>query len=396
MVAPKLRFKEFDSSWNKDLILNVFTNKSKSFKPQGAENLPCIELEHLSKDTGKILGTVNSKEQLSTKNLFESSNVLYGKLRPYLKKFAQPKFQGVCSSEIWVLRGIKISNDYLYQYVQSESFTELTNIQSGSKMPRADWNIISDASIEYPCDKEQTKISLFLSTVDNKIDQMTKEYELLTQYKKGVVQQLFSQKLRFKADDGTDFKNWENRNILDISYVFIGLVTTMTTSYREVGTPLIRNSDIKKNKILKDQLIYLDPKFADIHKNRKLRANDIVTVHTGEVGTSSIISAELEGAIGFATINTRVFNEQINPDYLVCYFNSYKFINWCISVSTGDGRQNLNLKDFNTAIIPTPCLEEQNKIASFLLTIDQKIDNVAAQIDQAKLWKKGLLQQMFV
>ena len=195
LFSQQLRFKADDGSefgeWASEKISKVFTNKSKSFNPLLNESLPCIELEHLSQNTGQILGTVNSSDQQSTKNLFEPNSVLYGKLRPYLRKFAKPQFKGVCSSEIWVLTGLKISNDYLFQFVQSEQFTELTNIQSGSKMPRADWNVIADAEIEFPCLEEQTKIANFLSAIDQKINVVSGQIEQAKTWKKGLLQQMF-------------------------------------------------------------------------------------------------------------------------------------------------------------------------------------------------------------
>lgn len=195
LFSQQVRFKADDKSefeeWASEKISKVFTNKSKSFNPLLNESLPCIELEHLSQNTGQILGTVNSSDQQSTKNLFEPNSVLYGKLRPYLRKFAKPQFKGVCSSEIWVLTGLKISNDYLFQFVQSEQFTELTNIQSGSKMPRADWNVIADAEIEFPCLGEQTKIANFLSSIDQKIEVVAQQIEQAKQWKKGLLQQMF-------------------------------------------------------------------------------------------------------------------------------------------------------------------------------------------------------------
>ena len=195
LFSQQIRFKADDGSefgeWASEKISKVFTNKSKSFNPLLNESLPCIELEHLSQNTGQILGTVNSSDQQSTKNLFEPNSVLYGKLRPYLRKFAKPQFKGVCSSEIWVLTGLKISNDYLFQFVQSEQFTELTNIQSGSKMPRADWNVIADAEIEFPCLGEQTKIANFLSSIDQKIEVVAQQIEQAKQWKKGLLQQMF-------------------------------------------------------------------------------------------------------------------------------------------------------------------------------------------------------------
>ncbi|MEX5381156.1 restriction endonuclease subunit S [Acinetobacter towneri] len=195
LFSQQIRFKADDGSefeeWASEKISKVFTNKSKSFNPLLNESLPCIELEHLSPNTGQILGTVNSSDQQSTKNLFEPNSVLYGKLRPYLRKFAKPQFKGVCSSEIWVLTGLKISNDYLFQFVQSEQFTELTNIQSGSKMPRADWNVIADAEIEFPCLEEQTKIANFLSAIDQKINVVSGQIEQAKTWKKGLLQQMF-------------------------------------------------------------------------------------------------------------------------------------------------------------------------------------------------------------
>lgn len=195
LFSQQIRFKADDGSefgeWEINIIRDVFTNKSKNFNPQNEGNLPCIELEHLSQNTGKILGTIESCEQQSTKNLFEKNSVLFGKLRPYLRKFAKPKFKGVCSSEIWVLTGLKISNDYLFQFVQSEQFTELTNIQSGSKMPRADWNVIADSEIEFPCLEEQTKIANFLSAIDQKIEVVAEQIEQAKTWKKGLLQQMF-------------------------------------------------------------------------------------------------------------------------------------------------------------------------------------------------------------
>ncbi|MEG0343176.1 MAG: restriction endonuclease subunit S [Acinetobacter sp.] len=195
LFSQQIRFKADDGSefgeWDTNRIQDVFTNKSKNFNPQIEENLPCIELEHLSQNTGKILGTIKSSEQQSTKNLFKKNCVLFGKLRPYLRKFAKPQFTGVCSSEIWVLTGIKISNNYLFHYIQSEHFSELTNIQSGSKMPRADWNVISEAEIEYPCLEEQTKIANFLSSIDQKVEVVTQQIEQAKQWKKGLLQQMF-------------------------------------------------------------------------------------------------------------------------------------------------------------------------------------------------------------
>jgi len=397
MAAPKLRFKEFDEDWSKTTLNDIAEiNPPSSSLP---DKFIYIDLESVK--NGRLLAENNIELKNApsrAQRLLQKDDVLFQVVRPYQQNNLYFEKEGsyVASTGYAQIRA-NANSSFLYHMLHEEQFlSEVINRCTGTSYPAINSKDLSSIEVYTPSLKEQTKIATFLSTVDTKIDELIQKHELLTEYKKGMMQQIFSQKLRFQADDGSDFEDWEDKNILNIAHVFIGLVTTMTKHYENSGTPLIRNSDIKKNKILINNLIFLNSDFADMHENRKLKTNDIVTVHTGDVGVSSTIPKDLNGAIGFATINTRIFDNQINPNYIACYFNSYEFINWCISVSTGDGRQNLNLRDFKKVVIPTPCLNEQIKITNFLTTIDQKTDNVAEQIDHAKTWKKGLLQQMFV
>ncbi len=130
-------------------------------------------------------------------------------------------------------------------------------------------------------------------------------------------------------------------------------------------------------------------------KEHKL--NDIITVHTGDVGTSAIIDENLVNSIGFATIVTRIkdFNKY-NPKHVCWYLNSPICKSKLHTMITGDGRNNLNMKDFNKLYIPIPCLEEQTKTADFLSTFDRKLDNQKAQLEHWQQIKKGLLQKMFI
>lgn len=411
MVAPKLRFKEFDRDWTTQSLGNVtditklagyeFT-KHINYQDSGE----IIALRGLNvKGNNLVLEDVKYIDNSDLSMLSRSKLYIDDLLFTYVGTIGEvalipenDKFY--LAPNVCRIRRVNknILSKYLMFLFSNENFkkNQIDKYTTKSSQPALSMENIRKFEIVFPSVEEQTKIASFLSAVDEKISQLTQKHELLSQYKQGMMQKLFSQQIRFKADDGGEFGEWEEKNILKIADVSIGLVTTMTTNYREKGTPLIRNSDIKPNNILKNKLIFLDSDFADSYENRKLKVNDIVTVHTGDVGVSSLIPEELNGAIGFATINTRVIDENVSPCYLVWYFNSKKFINWCVNYSTGDGRQNLNLKDFNTAVIPLPSLEEQTKIANLLSAIDQKVEVVAQQIEQAKLWKKGLLQQMFV
>lgn len=155
------------------------------------QDLPCVELEHLSQNTGIILGYITSTVQKSSKNRFLSGQVLYSKLRPYLNKYAHPQFDGVCSSEIWVLQGRKVSNDFLFYLVQSSRFRRAASISSGSKMPRASWDIVSLTTFSVPSSSEQNRISTFLQALDNSIALVDQQLAGTETFKRGLLQKMF-------------------------------------------------------------------------------------------------------------------------------------------------------------------------------------------------------------
>jgi len=180
------------ADWEEKRFGDVITNKSEKYNPEKDKtNYKCIELEHLASETPSLLGFTDSKNSGSIKNKFDKGDVLFGKLRPYLKKYLLAPFDGVCSSEIWVLKGKDILNNYLFQLIQTDDFISLANQSTGSKMPRADWNVISASLLEVPSKSEQNKIAYFLSAIDDKINFVNKQSEKMKEYKKGLLQQMF-------------------------------------------------------------------------------------------------------------------------------------------------------------------------------------------------------------
>ena len=199
-------------------------------------------------------------------------------------------------------------------------------------------------------------------------------------------------RIRFKGFT----EDWEQRKLIDIAKTFIGLVTTMTENYRDSGTLLIRNSDIKEGQfIFSEEPIHLDEEFAEKNKTRRLQIGDVVTVHTGDIGTSAVIQEKEDGAIGFATINTRTDKRILNPYFLSTYFNTEKHKCYANSVSTGDGRSNYNIKDFNKLVISIPTLDEQEKISVLINNINTIITLHQCKLEKLKLTKKALLQKLF-
>ena len=189
-------------------------------------------------------------------------------------------------------------------------------------------------------------------------------------------------------------EDWEQRKLTELATTYIGLVTTMTKNYTEYGTLLIRNSDIKEGKFDLNNPIYLKEDFAEQNKTRRMRNGDVVTVHTGDIGTSAVITEDLEGTIGFATITTRP-SKELDSNFLSWYFNSNIHKKYARRMSTGDGRSNYNMKDFNKNVIAIPKLEEQQKIGTFFKQLDDTITLHQSKLDLLKETKKGFLQKMF-
>ena len=189
---------------SKDRI-NPITNK---------QNYKCIELEHLSQGSGMLLGYTKSNELLSQKSLFEKGDVLFGKLRPYLRKYLLADFDGVCTTEIWVLKTEKnISNQYLFHLVQSEKIIEAANISTGTKMPRAEWKTVSETKIPLPTKAEQTAIATALSDADALISSLEKLITKKRNIKQGAMQKLLQPK-----------EGWEVKTVGEISKVGRGRV----------------------------------------------------------------------------------------------------------------------------------------------------------------------------
>ncbi|MBC9131734.1 restriction endonuclease subunit S [Frischella sp. Ac48] len=277
---------------------------------------------------------------------------------------------------------------------------ELSSKAQGKSVVHIRNSDLSDLNIIVPSeDIEQTQIGNYFQKLDNLINQHQKKHDKLCNIKKAMLEKMFPKQgkiipeIRFRGFSG----EWENKGIEEISKVFIGLVTTMTTSYRNQGVLLIRNSDIKNNRFeFSDSPIYLDKKFADENSSRKLMLGDVITVHTGDVGTSAVVTEKEEGSIGFATIVSRPNKNIVDSNYLSVFFNTDIHKNFAMNVSTGDGRANYNLKDFYKLKVPLPAIDEQIKIGLLVQKLDALINQHQQQITKLNNIKQACLSKMFV
>jgi type I restriction enzyme S subunit len=170
----------------------IAQRRSEKYDPSSGIEYPCVELENIEQETGKILATVPSTAQSSIKNIAMSGDTLFGKLRPYLRKYAFAKKTMACSSEIWAL----IPSDvvlpkFLFYLVQTEQFLRVANISSGTKMPRAEWSNIEKAEFFIPDFTVQRKVVSLLEGLDQKITFADSMLFCLNRLKSSLLQQLF-------------------------------------------------------------------------------------------------------------------------------------------------------------------------------------------------------------
>lgn len=181
-----------------------FAKKStRTINPRTYPSAKCIELESLQQDTGQILSVFDSITTDSTKIRFGSKSVLFGKLRPYLRKFAFPEFDGVCSSEIWVLEAEEdiCLPKYLFYLVQTPTFNRAANVSSGSKMPRADWDYVQEAHFKIPHLGYQRRVIEVLSVADRTSYDLALKLQTLKTEKAALMQQLLTGKRRVNTKE---------------------------------------------------------------------------------------------------------------------------------------------------------------------------------------------------
>ncbi|WP_180176658.1 MULTISPECIES: restriction endonuclease subunit S [unclassified Acinetobacter] len=391
MSVPKLRFKAFDGDWSETLFqdLFIFKNGVNASKEQYGSGIKFINvLDIINNPNGitydSIIGSVNITSKEIDKNLVKYGDVLFQRSSETREEVGQSNVY--LGKDPVVFGGFVIRGSAQKEYdpifmnglLKTDSLRDqITQLSGGSTRFNIGQDSLNKVSAYLPLKEEQTKIASFLSAVDEKISQLTQKHELLSQYKQGMMQKLFSQQIRFKADDGSEFGEWENS--------YIGNECKITTGNKDT-----------QNKV--DDGLY--PFF--------VRSQTVEKINSYSMDCEAILTSGDGVGVGknYHYINDKFdfhqrvyclyeFSERLIGKYLYIYFSNY-FYDRVKRLSAKNSVDSVRMDMISKMEIKLPCLEEQTKIANFLPAIDQKLEVVAQQIEQAKQWKKGLLQQMFV
>lgn len=385
MIAPKLRFSEFKDEWKKEPLGKVvnFSN---------GKRIPLSEAERkIRQGEYRYYGASGVIDYIDD-YIFDGQYILIGEDGANILNRSSP-LAFVVNGKFWVNNHAHIfqsklgNNLFLATYLESLNYEKHN---SGTAQPKLNLENLKKIEVANPSTQEQTKIAEFLSAVDDKISQLSRQLELLNQYKKGVMQKIFSQEIRFKNDNGEDFGEWVDGTLGD--------VTTLVSRRNKNGINAeiysVTNSQgfVKQNEFFEDRRVA-----GEDTSNYKIIYKNEFSYNPARINVGSIALFDKE-EIGI--ISSLYVCFQANQNVSLQFLN--QFLNWEKTIQNyslyGEGGVRIYLwyPLFSKIPFSYPTIQEQAKIAEFLTAIDERIDHTTAQLTHTKQWKKGLLQQMFV
>lgn len=311
--------------------------------------------------------------------------------------------RGLVSKEYPVFNTKDNYNLYLLvEYLNSSrNFLNFCKAQKkGGTRTRLYFKVLKDFKLNMPSFPEQQKIAEFLSTIDTVIAKQKETVSAWEERKKGVMQKLFSQEVRFKADDGSDFPEWEEKSYLSICNVFADGDWIESKDQSDSGIRLIQTGNIGNGVFIDkdDKKKYISKETFDRLKCNEVFEGDILISRLPSPAGRACIVPKLNERMITAVDCTIVRTDKsiILHDYYVQFMQSSKHFYYVASMMAGGTRQRISRKNLEDELISVPCLEEQQKIADCLSSLDEVIEKQKATLAAWEELKKGLLQQMFV
>lgn len=287
-----------------------------------------------------------------------------------------------------------VVKSFLYQYLITRKVqNKILSLAGTSTIPDLNHGDFYKLPVYLPVKPEQQKIADFLTSVDERIQKLSRKKELLEQYKKGVMQQIFSQQIRFKDDNSNNYPGWEEKKLGEVSDVRDG--THESPKYIEDGYMLITSKNLLKDGTMDfSNVSYISKKdFEAINKRSKVDKGDILFGMIGTIGNPVLVKD-----VGYAIKNVALIKqgEELLNRYLIHYLHSESIGRQFYTQNLGGTQKFLSLTSIRSLLVELPSIIEQQKIADFLSNIDDKIAIVNAELEHCQNFKKGLLQQMFV
>ena len=402
---PQLRFPDFSDDWEASKLGDVTSKIGSGSTPRGGEKVYTsdgilfIRSQNVKRNILDLTDSTFIPEEVHFQmsgSEVKSNDVLLNITGASIGRSCvvpSSVITGNVNQHVCIVRtGRHLESNFLQPFLASHRGQKLIyQGQTGSGREGLNFQSIRSFKLNLPAKLEQQKIATFLTAVDTKIEQLSKKQELLGEYKKGLMQQIFSQAIRFKADDGSEFPDWEEKRLEDVAEI-VGGGTPPTAVEKYWGGDIqwFTPTEIKSKYIVNSKRtitqVGLDTSSARLLPKGTLLFSSRATV--GEIG---IAVQECTTNQGFQSF---IVNKNNEPEFLYNWIikNKKEFIRR----ASGSTFLEIGKSEIKKIKLNIPLLSEQTKIASFLSSIDTKIEQVSKQLDESKQFKKALLQQMFV
>lgn len=368
--------------------------------------LPYVGLENIESWTGRLLFASPEVVPTGTANSFKLGHTLFGKLRPYLAKACNPDFDGLCTTELLVMKGIQFDRRLLLYSLLSHGFISLVDSSTyGSKMPRANWEFIGNCVMPLAPRVEQEAIASFLDRETNWIDLLMKEkrklIERLKEKRIAVISRTVTRGLppdaahaaglpetpQFKSSGinwlGDIPAHWQAMPLKYFAFVKTGFAFS-SDDFTDEGVPVLRIGDItREGKIDLSDAKYLPEENLRIHPDVIVRPDDIAMAMTGAtIGKVGRYRYQTP-----ALLNQRVCvfrpHSGNSQDYLWYLLNTDFYIEHVFLTAFGGAQPNISDTQLLSCGIPVPPPREQTAIAAYLDTETGKLERLVAEVETA-------------
>jgi len=398
--TPKMRFPEFDGKLQASLLGEIASfSKGKGISKADIAydgQTECIRYGELYTEYGETISEIVSKTNISTNELVlsEFNDVIIpasGETSIDIATASCVLKDGVAlGGDLNIIKS-ELNGVYLSYYLNTAKKLDIANLAQGNSVVHLYPSQLRTLKINFPEKTEQQKIASFLTSIDIKIQHLTKKKTLLEKYKKGVMQKIFSQEIRFKDENGKEFSKWEEKILGDVGEIIGGgTPDTAISKYWGGEIDWFTPTEIK-SKYIDKSLRTLTESGIKNSSAKILPKGTILLSTRATIGDMGIALNECSTNQGFQSI---VVNDQNNNEFVYYWLIVSK--NQLLRLAKGSTFLELNKTELSNIDIALPSKEEQTKIANFLSALDTKIEHTYTRIEKTKLWKKGLLQQLFV
>ena len=401
MSDSNLLIEPLPTGWENFQFYEVCDRVKDSYQPVNGGSTPYIGLEHLAQGFPTFVGRGVESEVRSSKTAFKAGDILFGKLRPYLRKGAQADFDGISSTDILVFRATeRCESDFLKYLVHSGEFIDYAkSTTNGVRHPRTSWPSLRKFQLSLPPLPEQKKIAHVLSTVRRAIEAQERIIQTTTELKKTLMHELFTEGTRGEPQKQTEIgpipESWEVATIEEhcISSAFGPRFSS--SLYSPGGNILtLRTTDMEDDgRIDYDTAPKVRIDYSKFEKHY-LREGDVVVSRSGTCGIASVFEGHLMPVLPGAFLIRLRMKPSVLPTFLRHYINSPVGRPRVLQLAQGAIQKNISGTRLRGLAIPLPPLPEQTVIAATVKTIDRKLESHRSKHKAAQDLFRTLLHEL--